>query len=56
MSLEYAKGYLKGIEDSSWNCIDCGNAYESSVEECPNRLMDEANAKVRYEKHRIDSE
>jgi len=56
VSVQYAQGYLQGLKDTTWKCFDCGNTYESSVEECPNLLIDEAEAKLRYEKNRTDNE
>lgn len=44
---DYDRGYLDGIVASSWSCADCGNTYDSDVESCPNRLLDEAKAKAR---------
>ena len=48
----YEEGYLQGIIDSTWKCFDCGNMYESLVEDCPNKLLDDAQAKLRGAKYR----
>jgi len=47
---DYALGYLEGVVESSWTCIDCGNIYESLVSECPNTILDEANVRYRSAK------
>lgn len=51
----YAQGYLDGLKDGGWKCYDCGNVYESSVEECPNRNIDQAQATLRAEQHKDES-
>jgi hypothetical protein len=48
----YAKGFLDGLIDGSWKCYDCENIYESTVEECPNKKIDQANASYRSAKYR----
>lgn len=50
----YAQGYLDGLKEGGWVCYDCGNVYESSVEECPNRKIDQAVATLRHEKYRAE--
>jgi uncharacterized OB-fold protein len=44
--VSYAKGYLKGLLDSTWKCLDCGNIYQYIVEDCPNRELDQAKANL----------
>ena len=56
MSEQYADGYLQGLKDTAWKCFDCGNIYESLVDACPNKMIDEAEARLRYEKNRVDDE
>lgn len=51
----YAQGYLDGLKEGGWSCYDCGNVYESSVEECPNRLIDQAVVNLRSERYRVES-
>jgi hypothetical protein len=50
----YAQGYLDGLREGGWQCFDCENWYESSVEECPNKNIDEAQARLRYEQKRSE--
>lgn len=51
----YAQGFVDGLRKSGWDCPDCGNWYEASVEECPNREMDEATTTLRHEKWKADN-
>ena len=32
---------LVAVDDVTWQCGDCGNRYEYSIEHCPNRRLDE---------------
>lgn len=56
LGLAYAEGYFKGVLDSSWKCHDCGNSYGSDVTECPNRVIDEAKAKLRHAQWKVENE
>jgi hypothetical protein len=29
------------VDDVTWQCADCGNRYEYTIEFCPNRNLDE---------------
>lgn len=44
---EYLLGYRDGLKAASWTCADCGNTYDSTVDGCPNRLLDQAYVDVR---------
>jgi hypothetical protein len=46
-----ARGYVQGVQDSGWECGDCGNQYDASVDTCPNRILDEAIAALRSKEH-----
>lgn len=48
----YALGFVEGLIAGSWKCYDCGNTYEVSVDECPNRELDQANADLRSAKYK----
>jgi rubrerythrin len=50
--VSYAKGYLEGLLDSTWTCLDCGNIYQYLTEECPNRDLDQAKASLRGAEYR----
>jgi len=52
--VSYAQGYLDGLREGGWQCYDCENWYESSVDECPNKLIDEAVARLRYEQRKAE--
>lgn len=39
----YRNGYLDAVMESSWECADCGNTYDSSVSSCPNQYLDRAH-------------
>lgn len=39
----YKNGYLDAILEKTWECGDCGNTYESSVQNCPNTQLDKAH-------------
>lgn len=41
---DYVRGYNQAIRDMAWTCGDCGNTYDSQVDECPNELLDEIHA------------
>lgn len=28
------------VKDVTWQCVDCGNTYEFTVEHCPNYKLD----------------
>jgi hypothetical protein len=53
--IAHAKGYVSGIRESGWQCGDCGNFYDATVDHCPNRLLDEALVGLRRTKssHRV---
>lgn len=53
--IAYAKGRVDGIRESGWQCGDCGNFYDASVDHCPNRLLDEAVVTVHREQARHDA-
>ena len=36
-----AEGYEAAMRETSWECGDCGNTYDYTVTECPNRILDE---------------
>ncbi len=38
----YACGYYDALAELTWECGDCGNIYESSVQYCPNNNLDKA--------------
>lgn len=42
-STEFWRGYRKALDDTSWDCGDCGNRYEATVTRCPNNLIHQAN-------------
>lgn len=44
---EYTRGYLDGLKAMSWQCGDCGNTYDNSVDRCPNVMLDQAYVNVR---------
>lgn len=48
----YALGFVEGLIAGSWKCYDCGNIYGVSVDECPNRELDQANADLRSAKYK----
>jgi hypothetical protein len=52
----FNEGYQKAILDMSWECFDCGNTYEPSVDACPNELLDQANASVRYSNYHKEND
>lgn len=52
LNVSYALGYFNALMDSSWKCYDCGNNYGPEVDECPNRALDEAKARLRGAEHR----
>lgn len=35
------QGYESGIREMAWECGDCGNQYDYTVERCPNAILDE---------------
>lgn len=41
------QGFEAGISESSWLCGDCGNTYDYTVVECPNKILDEIGAAKR---------
>jgi hypothetical protein len=43
----FEAGYAQAMAEVSWTCDDCGNTYESTVYECPNRILDEIGARQR---------
>jgi hypothetical protein len=43
----YATGYYDAIAEQSWDCGDCGNTYDTSVECCPNKHLDEAIVRLK---------
>jgi len=38
----YVSGYYDAIAEQSWDCGDCGNTYDISVQYCPNKYLDQA--------------
>lgn len=54
-SLDYAQGYYSGLIEASWTCYDCGNTYESAIENCPNKDLDQAAANLRAARSRSGS-
>ena len=40
--LAFAQGRVEGVRESGWQCGDCGNFYDATVDYCPNRLLDQA--------------
>ena len=51
----YAQGYLDGLREGGWKCHDCENWYEANVEECPNKKIDEAFARLRHENWKAEN-
>ena len=39
----YKNGYLDAVLENTWDCGDCGNTYEASVQHCPNEQLDKAH-------------
>lgn len=48
-AVAYARGRLQGVVDSGWTCGECENLYDSTVERCPNQLLDAAQVDLRKE-------
>jgi hypothetical protein len=42
----YNNGYYDAVAEMSWQCGDCGNRYDRSVMNCPNKFLDKAILKV----------
>lgn len=53
-SVAYAQGFLDALEETSWTCLDCGNTYDPSITECPNRYLDEAKVALRAAQYRAE--
>jgi hypothetical protein len=51
-TIEWYYGYVTGLRDAGWVCADCGNTYEATVDECPNRMLDQGEADIRAAKWR----
>lgn len=45
----FASGFVEGVRESGWQCGDCGNFYDATVECCPNRVLDKALVCLRKE-------
>ena len=44
---DYMDGYIAGIYATSWTCLDCDNIYDTTVDRCPNDILDGALARAR---------
>lgn len=44
-------GFKAGVLETGWVCVDCGNTYESSVDECPNKNLDSIGATEMHYKY-----
>lgn len=44
---DYMDGYIAGLYASSWTCLDCGNIYDTTVDRCPNDILNSTLAKAK---------
>jgi hypothetical protein len=48
----YAQGFFDGVKAAAWECGDCGNVYQSTIDYCPNNAIDQAMADLRQAEYR----
>jgi hypothetical protein len=48
----YAQGFFDGLKAAAWECGDCGNVYQSTIDYCPNNAIDQAMADLRQAEYR----
>lgn len=42
----YNNGYFDAVMEMAWQCGDCNNWYDRSVQNCPNTFLDKASLKL----------